>query len=227
LIPRLTESKLIQKLEKDTKKRYLKHRNRSYVMKKVLLFVVLGTLIAATASAQMPEKPLVFYLSGGVSMPQSDFKDFYKMGFQGSAGLGLRIIPLIEAVGRVSYHSFEPDWGDDVEVEPDGGRFSVLLYGAEGKVNLGEAGFTLFALAGAGGAKLDISDIESDGQSVSFESETKSYFTIGAGLEFSRVFVEARYVKILDELDLKSSELFDVDEEQTTVFMPLSIGLKF
>lgn len=198
-------------------------------MKKVLLTITLGILIAGSAFAQMPDKPFSFYLSGGVSMPQSDLKDNYKMGFQGAAGLGLKLIPLIEAVGRVSYHSFEPDWGDEVDTEPDGGRFSALLYGVEGKVNLGQTGFTLFALAGAGGAKLDISDMEFETgggtQTVSFESETKSYFTIGAGLEFTRLFVEARYVKILDNLDIDNIEL-DIDEEQTIVFIPLSVGFK-
>lgn len=197
-------------------------------MKKLLTYVVAAMMIASCAQAQNIIKPLNLYLKGGVSLPQSDFESGHKMGYQGGAAIGLRLLPALEAIGCISYHSFSPDWLDDANA--DGGRFSVLMYGGEGKLNLGSIAANPFILAGAGVAKLDISAIDfendDDGTDEPSYSETKSYFTIGAGLEFERLFVEARYVKILDDIDIKNIST-DKNEEGTIVFIPISVGLRF
>ncbi|MFH1686567.1 MAG: outer membrane beta-barrel protein [bacterium] len=197
-------------------------------MKRFLIYAAIAVLVASSASAQSMTKPLSLYLKGGVSLPQSDFETGFKMGYHGSAAVGLKFLQAVEAVACISYHSFSPDFPEDSDA--DGGRFTALLYGGEGKLNLGAPMANPFIVAGAGLARIQVTETEygaaGNQATAPSQSMTRSYFTFGAGLEFERLFVEARYIKILDDIDMKNIST-DVDEENTIVFIPVSVGLKF
>lgn len=197
-------------------------------MKKLILALIAAATLAVSAAAQLPANPLSLYLQGGISSPQSDFNDSYKQGYFGGLAVGLHLLPGLEIVAVGSYHSFDPDFAD--RFEADGGRFTALLYGLEGKFNFGRLGLNPYVSAGAGIAKVDWSDVDfklnTDELKRTYGGDRKSYLTVAAGLEFKSLFVQARYVKILDDIELANLSA-DVNEKGTIVFIPVSVGLKF
>jgi hypothetical protein len=200
-------------------------------MKKLVPFLMAIVLMATLGSSvwsQDMTDPMTIYLHGGASVPKSDFGDNYKMAFHGGAAVGLAVLPGLEAMARISYHSFGPEGGAGYKIE--GGRFTALLYGVEGKLSLGQYGSGLFVGAGVGFAKIDITESTVDmGDYVrteDIEMDDEKYFSLAAGIEFDRLFIEARYVKILDEIVLKDLST-DIEQEGTQVFLPLSVGIRF
>ena len=196
-------------------------------MKKLILALALVTLVAASASAQCAAKPINFYLQGGATKVLGDFDDAYKIGYWGGGGIGFSIIPLIEAVGRVSYFYMSPDIPDDAEV--DGGNLGILAYGVEAKLNLGSEQTRLFALAGAGWARIKLSEIEyevgNQTHKVKPEATTENYLCAGAGLELGQFFLEGRFYKIVDEL---KTDYVDTDAGNAAFsFAAASIGIRF
>lgn len=206
-------------------------------MRKLLLFIMVISLIAGSVSAQTP-KLLNWYLQGGVSMPQEDFKDVWKMGYHGGVKVGLGIFPLIEPMVNVSYNLFPLDNDPFAEegIEIEGADMNIITYGVEAKLNLGQDGMGLYVFAGGGGARVDIKEITIPGADLELfgtdeatydpDSESMEYLTLGLGYQATSFFIEARYTKILDDVDLKNINL-DADEEGTLVYIPISIGFKF
>jgi hypothetical protein len=199
-------------------------------MRKAILILILVSFVAGSALAQMPDKPITFYLQGGATKPLGDFEDAYKIGFWGGGGIGFSFIPLLEAVGRVSYFRMSPDYPEDVDI--DGGDLGILTYGVEGKVNLGSSNMRLFALAGAGWAAVKFSDIKGTytvGDAIhdipTPKDATENYMCLGAGIEFGQLFIEARGYKILKDVKLSKFNGDPTDADFT--FAAASIGLKF
>ena len=185
-------------------------------MKKVLLLTVLLVFVASAAMAQVPAKPFTIYVGGGLTMPMSPdgFKDNQSMGFHGFGQLGFNVIPKGELVINLEYHMFGGDWQD-----PDitgGGDFSVIMAGADFKLNLGlpAAPMRPFILGGAGIAIESVSDFETTLGDISFDSENDIYIQFGGGVTFNKFFVKARYVHIMTEGD-------------ATAMVPVSVGISF
>ncbi len=198
-------------------------------MKKTAFFIALIVGLASTASAQLPSKPFSLYIQGGASLPQEDFKDVYKLGYHGAGGLGISIFPKVEAVGRVSYHKHSLEsvtslLGDDSQVDVDGGDLTMLMYGANLKLNLGVLVTNPYLLAGYGWAKFDIEDMTFSASGVehtqTFDSHTDNYWILGGGIEFSRTFIEGRYITFLEDDD------DEVENDSKSKLITVSLGIK-
>ncbi len=198
-------------------------------MKKTVVFVALIVGLASTASAQLPSKPFSLYIQGGASLPQEDFKDIYKLGYHGAGGLGISIFPKVEAVGRVSYHKYSLEsaaslLGIDSPVDVDGGDLTMLMYGADLKLNLGILVTNPYLLAGYGWAKFDREDVTYSVLSVehtqTFDSNTENYWILGGGIEFSRTFIEGRYITFLEDDDN------EVEDDSNSRLITVSVGIK-
>jgi len=61
----------------------------------------------AVAGAQVPV-PFSIYGGGLLSFPNAptEFKDAYKNGFHGMLGLGYKVAPIAQVVGKAEYHRF-------------------------------------------------------------------------------------------------------------------------
>jgi opacity protein-like surface antigen len=197
-------------------------------MKKSLLVLSILMVFALSASAQMPSKPFNLYAGGGLSLPMSPdgFKDGYKTGFHGYIGCGFNVMPTLQLMGKLEYHTLSADWAGytlalGVDEEADGGTYTPLMFGVDGRWSFGVPAMPArpYVLGGLGFAHLSISDIEYEGGSMSFDSETKFYFNIGGGVDFkitpvSSLFVQARWINIATEGD-------------ATAMIPITVGMKF
>ena len=198
-------------------------------MKKTAFFLILIVGLASTASAQLPSKPFSLYIQGGVSLPQEDFKDVYKLGYHGAGGLGISIFPKLEAVGRVSYHKHSLEslpslLGVDSPADVDGGNLTMLMYGADLKLNLGVLVTNPYLLVGYGWAKFDIEDVTFSAAGVehtqTFDSHTDNYWILGGGIEFSRTFIEGRYMTFLED------DNDEVEDDSKSRLITVSVGIK-
>jgi|GEM_PF-798632 len=206
-------------------------------MKKILLTIALLLVFATAASAQTP-KMFKTYIQGGISLPQEDLGEDWNMGWQGGAKVGLGILPFIEPQAAIFYNRFGKgdDMFADYDYDVEGYDFTSLTYGIEARVNFSQTGTGLFAFAGGGGARIDISEATATNvdipglptSEVKWDppSETKEYITLGIGYQAKQVFIEARYVKVLDDINLKNIDL-SFDEEKTLTYIPISIGFRF
>lgn len=185
-------------------------------MKKLLIVTLVIAFTAMAVSAQVPAKPFTIYGAAGISLPTSPdlFKDAYKTGFHGDAQLGFNAFPKTEFLINLGYHSFSADFGDSTGY--DGGTLSAFLAGGDLKLNLGVpmAPVKPFVFAGAGMAVLSISDLVTPDGTYTSDSETKFYFEIGGGIEFTQFFIRAKYVSISTE-------------DESTATIPISLGVKF
>lgn len=198
-------------------------------MKKVLLTVALVFALAAAVSAQVPS-PFSFYVGGAVSVPQSPdgFKETYKTGYHGFAGVGYSFVPKMQLVGKIEYNTFAFDW--DNSGWPgldDGGSQKLLMFGADARFSFGvpAAPFKPFLFGGGGFANVKTDEFSGTDMVLatsvnsSLEDQTKAYFNVGAGADFKMgpamsFFAQVRYVSVATEGD-------------AATFIPLSLGLKF
>ena len=198
-------------------------------MKKTAFLFALIVGLASTASAQLPSKPFSIYIQGGASVPQEDFGDRYKLGYHGAGGLGISIFPKVEAVGRVSYHKYSLEsaaslLGIDSPDGVDGGDLTMLMYGADLKLNLGVLVTNPYLLAGYGWAKFDREDVTYSVLSVEHtetgDSHTDNYWILGGGIEFSRTFIEGRYITFLED------DNDEVEDDSKRRLIAVSLGFK-
>jgi len=193
-------------------------------VKKTILTTMLVFILTNPASAQLPSKPFSIYIQGGLSAPQEDFNSLYKLGYHGAAGIGFSVFPRLEAAPRVSYHKFSPESDAallDLEslVDFDGGDLTMIMYGVDLKLNLGLVLTHPYLLAGYGRARFDIEDVTFSLSGVehteTFDAYTDSYWVLAGGLEFTRTFVEGRYITFLDG-----------DDDGARRLITLSVGLR-
>lgn len=191
-------------------------------MKKVLLTLGLLLLCAAFASAQV-SKPFSAYVGGGLSLPQGDYGDYYKTGYHAMGSIGFGLMPMIQGIGKVEYHSI-PVNSDLITND-----ISVIMYGLDAKLtpSLPAAPIKPFGMAGIGLAtmKTDIAlDLSGLGTGyapvdVGTAQTTEFYYELGAGVEMKattslNLFVMARYVTVTNSLE-------------NFKYIPVTVGLKF
>ncbi len=195
-------------------------------MKKVVLALTILALTASASFAQVSAKPFDLYAGVGITFGSSPevFKTQHKEGYHLFGGVGFNMIPLIQFVGKVEYHSFSKDFDEffpDV-TDLDGGARRILMFGVDARLgtNVPTAPLRPFIFAGLGLARQSESDLETMFEIAiqDYESQTDFYVNIGGGLEFRmlkilNVFIQAKYVNIKQD-------------GGNLVFIPVSVGLK-
>lgn len=200
-------------------------------MKKLILTVLALLVMSAVSMAQVgtPGSPVSWYAGGFLSLPTSPegFSEGWKLGFHGMGGAGFNVAPKIQMIGKVEYHKFGAD-GESFGPGVEGGSFNALMFGVDGKFNLGvpAAPMKPYVLGGLGIASMKFSEFETSDTALATslnqgtgESQSKVYFNFGGGLEFgmgpkTSWFVQARYVSV-------------ATEGSATTYIPLTLGLKF
>ena len=195
-------------------------------MKKLLLVFAVLTVFAIGANAQLPV-PFSLYAGGALSVPSSPdgFKDGWNTGYHGMAGIGFKMAPIFQVIGKAEYHNFGYDFGDVTDM--DGGNAKIWLFGADGRLslNLPASPVAPFIFGGAGMANIKQSDFSGTNLIASTlnemipDSQNKFYYNVGVGFETKlgpsiNFFGQGRYVSI------------DTDGT-TTKFIPITFGLKF
>lgn len=193
-------------------------------MKKVLWTVTFVLILALAASAQDAEKKVNLYLGAGASLPMGDLGDGWNFGLHGAGAVGFVVAPGFQILGKLEYHTFGID--DQGASGVDGGSFNALMFGGAGRYNFPTENSKIspFILGGLGMASATISDLTVEDPilgtiTFEFESETKLYFEVGAGLDIAAgetmsIFIQGRYVSIQTE-------------GSAAAFIPFTVGLKF
>jgi hypothetical protein len=187
-------------------------------MLKALTAVAMAT--AFTASTAHAQTPVTFGLGGGVNVPLSDFSDFHKLGFQGTALV--EFSPANLPVGfRVDGSYLRNSLNDDAGVD----GHSQIIDGTANVVytfkTAPESRFHPYLIAGGGVYNLkEKSDIGDTDGVTKFGVNGGAGFNISAGA--AMVFVEARFHNVF-------SAITDVNtaEETSLNFVPITIGVKF
>ncbi len=196
-----------------------------------LAFAVLMILSAASmAQVGAPSSPFSFYGGGAFSKPTSPagFSDNWKLGYHWMLGVGYSVTPRLQLVGKLENHNFKSSVETSGGSTVDGGAFKSLMYGVDGRLNLGAPLVPLkpYALGGIGIASFKNEQYTSPNPSiatalntgVSTETFSKTYFNLGLGVDFAMgpktsLFVQARYVNI-------------ASQGGATTFIPVTLGLK-
>lgn len=202
-------------------------------MKKTILTALVAlVLMSAVSVAQVstPGLPFSVYAGGALSLPSAPegFRDGWKFGYHGMIGAGFNVAPRIQMIGKIEYHKFQSDLDTFGGSSVDGGGIKTLLFGVDGRINLGAPIVPIkpFAVGGIGMASVSQDEYSSTDPMVasslnsgsSTETVSKVYFNFGAGVEFSlapkaSLFVQARYVNI-------------ATDGSSTGFIPVTVGLK-
>ncbi|UCG61050.1 MAG: outer membrane beta-barrel protein [Candidatus Zixiibacteriota bacterium] len=201
-------------------------------MRILLSITLILILSASTALAQTSPKPFNLYAAGGFTFGSSpqEFRDFHKEGYHIFGGLGLNMIPVIQFVGKLEYHSFSKDFDKFAPSVTDisGGTRRLLMLGVDARlgVDVPTAPVTPFIFAGLGLARSSETDLESALEDladevayIDFENETDFYLNFGGGIEFKflqvlNMFLQAKYTAVKQEGD-------------DFVIIPVSLGIKF
>ncbi|MEA1979672.1 MAG: outer membrane beta-barrel protein [candidate division Zixibacteria bacterium] len=199
-------------------------------MKKVVFTIIMVLVFAFGANAQVPTvpSPFSFYGGGAVSIPASPdgFDATYKTGWHGMAGVGYKIAPKFQVIGKLEYHNF----GTDLDaLALSGGNEKYAMFGADTKFtpNLPSIPFSPFVFGGVGMAHIAFDDFTSDTDPLSAsvmnaaipDAQNKLYWNFGAGFDVKAgkvwsLFVQGRYVSV-------------ATEGESTTFIPFTVGLKF
>lgn len=200
-------------------------------MKNVLSIVAAILLISVAASAQVPS-PFSVQVGGALSVPNSPetFSEGYKTGFHGTAGLGYKVMPNLQLVGKIEYHRFSFDYDADPTLaasDIEGGQTNMWMFGSDLRYAFGVpvAPVKPFVLGGVGFARTSISEFSGSDplvtsmNDVDIEPQTDLYFNLGGGVEFKTgpafsLFGQVRYVSVQTE-------------GESAAFVPITLGLKF
>ncbi|TET93850.1 MAG: hypothetical protein E3J26_05600, partial [Candidatus Zixiibacteriota bacterium] len=159
-------------------------------MKKPLLTAVCVIAFAFGVSAQVPA-PFSLYAGGALSLPNApdDFKDSFKTGYHGLVGLGYKMGPGFQLVGKAEYHKFAFDFAGLSGV--DGGDNKMWMFGGDGRLAFGlpAAPIKPFVFGGVGLASIKYDDIggnltlATELNDALPDAQNKVYYNIGAGVE--------------------------------------------
>lgn len=168
--------------------------------------ILLLCLLTVPASAQSG-LGISGYAGGGISFPFQDLNTFWDPAFHGTVGIGVRLTPGLDAVGRYAYRSFgiDKDVIVDEAANEIGGDFKIHEYGVDISANLSAPGIPVrpFGLIGVGLAKID--------------GDSEFFYSIGAGIKAGLMpkidlLAEIRYNKLtMDDLDIG--------------YLPITVGL--
>lgn len=198
------------------------------------LWMVLAILIAfaAGASAQVPS-PFTVYAGGAFTMPtSSNFSDNFKTGYHGFAGIGYKMAPNFQVIGKIEYHTFKFNFDQSALFAGlsgySGGTNKMLMFGVDGRLSIGvpAAPISPYFLGGVGMANIKQSEFSGPTSltlsvlnQLITESQNKVYFNIGAGMELGSgpafsIFGQVRYVSI-------------ATDGESSGFIPISLGVRF
>lgn len=193
-------------------------------MKRVITILSILLVFAVAASAQVPN-PVSLYGGGAVSMPSGDgFSSGWNTGWHGHLGVGYKMSPLFQVVGKAEFHNF----GANLDgLALDGGDIKISMFGADGRyqLNMPAAPIKPFFFGGIGLANWKIDDYTGSSLAASVlnaanpGTQSKLYWNIGAGVDFkvgptASLFVQGRYVNI-------------TSDGSSLGFIPITLGLKF
>ncbi len=199
-------------------------------MKKLFWSLIILLTLTASAFAQAPKPtPFSLYAGGAVTMPNSPdgFSENYNTGYHFFGGVGMKMMAMMQLIGKAEYTNLSFDFGDETGVE--GGNAAIWMFGADSRFSFGAPAvpFKPFLFGGAGMANIKTSEFSgSDDVLVTAYNDEAGdvsmsdfYWNVGAGFEFKTspmmsFFVQGRFVSIATEGD-------------PTVMIPFSLGLKF
>ena len=202
-------------------------------MKKIVITTLAALLVlsaVSVAQVSTPGLPFSVYAGGALSLPNAPegFRDGWKFGYHGSLGVGFNVAPRVQMIGKVEYHKFQSDLDTFGGSSVDGGGIKSVMFGVDGRLNLGAPIVPIkpYAIGGVGIASVSQDEYTSSDPMVasslnsgsSSETQSKVYFNFGAGVEFTlapkaSLFVQARYVNI-------------ATDGASTGFIPVTVGLK-
>jgi len=185
-----------------------------------LLATLLIILFAPISSAAQLEKPIEVFVATGGGFPTSDFNLRYNFGFNGSVGLGLRVIPEFRIVAKLEYQAFTLDdnaFTDSVS----GGNYGAIMAGIDLRFvhRFPHWPVDPLLLVGGGISYSSVAQVTIGSDVFDAQTETKPYLNAGIGvvLPVSKqisVFVVGRYVRIASG-GIK------------TEFFPITFGIRF
>lgn len=185
-----------------------------------LLAPLLITLFATISSAAQLEKPIEVFIATGGGFPTSDFNLHYNFGFNGSVGLGFRLIPGFRIVTKLEYQAFSLDQNAPWDTA-SGGDYGAFMVGVDLRFvhKFPHWSVDPLLLIGGGVSYSSESQVTIGSDVFNAQTETKPYLNAGIGvvLPFTRhisVFVVGRYVRISSG-------------GTKTEFFPITIGIKF
>lgn len=193
-------------------------------MRKAITILSILMVFAVAASAQVPN-PVSFYGGGAVSVPSGEgFSNGWKTGWHGHLGIGYKMTPLFQVVGKAEFHNFAANLEG---LALDGGNTKITMFGADGRyqMNMPSAPIKPFFFGGVGLANWKIDDftgnslIASALNAANPGTQSKLYWNVGAGADFkvgptASLFIQGRYVSI-------------TGDGGSLGFIPITLGLKF
>jgi hypothetical protein len=177
-------------------------------------------LIATICYAAPVEKPIEVFIATGGGFPTSDFNLNYNFGFNGSVGLGFRLIPHFRLVTKLEYQAFNLDNNAFTDTV-NGGNFGAFMAGIDLRFahKIPHWPVDPLLLVGGGISYSSVSQLTIGSDVFDAQTETKPYLNIGLGLvrpvsKQISVFVIGRYVRISSG-------------GTKTEFFPITIGIRF
>ncbi len=184
-------------------------------VKGIVLLVVILLLAVSSSYAQL-SSPVKLYLGGGPGIQHKPpvFSDWYKSGRHVTGGIGYSLMPMVELVGTAEHHGFSNKIDDAIGGTLEGAKINTTLFGLQARFvpSLPMVPIKPYGLAGVGMAMVKQSDFVWKGEvkigtaaywedKLSLEDQTKLYYSIGAGVNYSLIpkiglFFEARYINI-------------------------------
>jgi opacity protein-like surface antigen len=169
---------------------------------------ILARLISTSAALVLVAAPLSaqggFMLGGGLTLPQKDYADQVKDGWHGMVGLDL---PLSGPLGlRVdgAYHLNAIDIPGDLDMDA-----ALIAVSGNGVFHFGSGGVSPYVMGGVTWASIKCTGDDC----IDTSSQSDVGYNIGGGLQFSSLFLEARYVSISGDVEAD--------------FVPITIGFHF
>jgi hypothetical protein len=188
-------------------------------MLKTILLILLAMVAGCPVAAQTERRAEV-YLSTGAAFPTRDFNLKYNYGFNGSAGVGFRMVPGVRLLAKAEVQTFSLDQNYS-EDTVSGGNCTVLMTGLDLRLykDIPRWRVDPVLLVGGGIAYASVAALTVGGESFDARSETKFYINVGAGLDVQLTpalhgFLTGRYVRISTGGTL-------------TEFFPISVGVRF
>jgi len=162
------------------------------------IIAIIALICLTTSPAAQVKLGFSAYAGGGVDFPMDDLNTYWKNGYHGSLGIGYRLSPGLEAVGRYGYHSMPSDTNETVDEFFADSKQDIEIheYAVDLKANLAMPGmrFRPYGFISAGWAQMP--------------DEGEFFYGIGGGIRVIALpridlFLEARYNRVtIDDYDV-------------------------